>query len=386
MDLRTTITLVSSGFDPLVFGTGFVIYADETRSYLVTCAHVVRDIRDAQKRSDAPDDILVNGVNADVVAIGAPNTIDLAVLSVPRLSKLSTLPLSKSAKTGAAVTVDGQYTLEKKSAQIAQRLHGKLGREIVLTSQSSQERGWWLEFQEGDRIQAGYSGGPVVCDGRVIAVAAIRDGDGGKAIAIAIEAVATIWAEMPKSLLVSETVAPEPSLPDTVTSDLPSTSTVAMDWNKDRKKEFRKALQEVYPNYEELQVFVTSELGENLPNITGNRNLKIACFELVEWGCARGRVDELFAAFVADNPRHPLAGGTASTADSSSSNVGASSVVQRLERERLDKKLAMLTKQYQSVADQLNTELNPVTRPILEQQLGQVATQIAEVEEKLKGL
>ncbi|NJN62373.1 MAG: trypsin-like peptidase domain-containing protein [Coleofasciculaceae cyanobacterium RL_1_1] len=96
MDLRTTIALISSRPDPAVFGTGFVIHADASRSYLVTCAHVVRDI---QQESQAAD-LLVDGVSATIEAIGERDMIDLAVLSVPRLATMPPLPLSKLATEG----------------------------------------------------------------------------------------------------------------------------------------------------------------------------------------------------------------------------------------------------------------------------------------------
>lgn len=43
--LQDAIVLITSS-DPEVggFGTGFIVYQDQQTSYVVTCAHVVRDV------------------------------------------------------------------------------------------------------------------------------------------------------------------------------------------------------------------------------------------------------------------------------------------------------------------------------------------------------
>ena len=379
MDLRTTIALISSRPDPAVFGTGFVIHADATRSYLVTCAHVVRDI---QKESAEPGDLLVDQAIATIEAIGTPETIDLAVLSVPRLAHLLPLPLSSQATEGAAVEVYGQYTIEKKSAKLAERLRGVLYKETVFSSAAFKVRSFRLKLQEDDRIQPGYSGGAVIWDGQAIAVAAVQRGQGSEAIAI--EAVAEIWPELPPNLL-NSTGSRGVAVPSRDAVHL--SSGVAMDWDKDRKKALRQALETVYGDYSKLKVFVTSELGESLPTIVGDQNMTVACFELVEWGCAKGPIDELFAAFVAENPRHPLAASVSgSSIAPSGESVGGSSVLQRLERQRLEKELAMVVKQYEAVSERLSTEQNPMMRPLLEQQLEELGVKIAAIEQRLKEL
>ena len=381
MDLRTTIALISSRPDPTVFGTGFVIHADATRSYLVTCAHVVRDI---QRSSAEPGDLLVDQAIATIEAIGTPETIDLAVLSVPRLANLPPLPLSSQATEGAAVEVYGQYTIEKKSAKLAERLRGVLYKETVFSSAAFKVRSFRLKLQEDDRIQPGYSGGAVIWDGRAIAVAAVQRGQGSEAIAIAIEAVAEIWPELPPNLL---TPAGSRGVAVPSRGAVHLSSGVVMDWDKDRKKALRQALETVYGDYSKLKVFVTSELGESLPMIVGDQNITVACFELVEWGCAKGRIDELFAAFVAENPRHSLAASVSGSSIASSGEpVDGSSVLQRLERQRLEKELAMAIKQYEAVSERLSTEQNPMMRPLLEQQLEELGVKIAAIEQKLKEL
>jgi hypothetical protein len=158
-------------------------------------------------------------------------------------------------------------------------------------------------------------------------------------------------------------------------------------WNKERKKEFRKALQECYGDYGKLKVFVGGELGENLPNIVGDQNMTVACYELIEWGCAKRRIDELFAAFVSENPRHPLASsGSAPSIAPSGESVGGSGVLRRLERERLEKELAMLIKQYEAVSERLNATQSLMTRVLPEQQLEELGVKIAAIEQRLQEL
>jgi hypothetical protein len=259
-----------------------------------------------------------------------------------------------------------------------------LYKETVFSSAAFKVRSFRLKLQEDDRIQPGYSGGAVIWDGQAIAVAAVQRGQGREAIAIAIEAVAEIWPELPPNLL-SPASSRGVAVPSRGAVHL--SSGVAIDWDKDRKKALRQALETVYGDYSMLKVFVTSELGESLPTIVGDQNITVACFELVEWGCAKGQIDELFAAFVAENPRHSLvASVSGSSIASSGEPVGGSSVLKRLERQRLEKELAMVIKQYEAVSERLSTEQNPMTIPKQEQQLEELGVKIAAIEQKLKEL
>ena len=80
MDLTNTILLVSSR-DCKNFGTGFVVHEDKEKSYIATCAHVVQDI---EAKSDQ---ILVGRTVAEVIAIGKPDEIALAILTVEKIPK-----------------------------------------------------------------------------------------------------------------------------------------------------------------------------------------------------------------------------------------------------------------------------------------------------------
>ncbi|MGD1936812.1 MAG: AAA-like domain-containing protein [Cyanophyceae cyanobacterium] len=80
-----------------------------------------------------------------------------------------------------------------------------------------------------------------------------------------------------------------------------------MTWTSDRKKQFRQALQDVYRSYGALSLFVAEEVGENLEAIAGAGNLTEAAFKLIDWAEAKGRLEELYAAFCAEDPGHGFA-------------------------------------------------------------------------------
>ncbi|TAF49372.1 MAG: hypothetical protein EAZ61_14460, partial [Oscillatoriales cyanobacterium] len=89
-----------------------------------------------------------------------------------------------------------------------------------------------------------------------------------------------------------------------------------MTWDNVRQKQFREALQDVYRSYSALQIFVRDAIDRNLAEIVEQSGLTAAAFKLVEWAQARGQLDRLYAAFCAENDRHPFAISSASTPSS----------------------------------------------------------------------
>ncbi|NEP03887.1 MAG: trypsin-like peptidase domain-containing protein [Okeania sp. SIO2G4] len=86
--LEKYIVLINSASDKSlkadIIGTRFAFYQEENYTYLLTCAHVVEDVGEEEN-------VLVNNISAEVVAIGDTQGFDLAVLRVKEL--LSVLPL-----------------------------------------------------------------------------------------------------------------------------------------------------------------------------------------------------------------------------------------------------------------------------------------------------
>lgn len=80
-----------------------------------------------------------------------------------------------------------------------------------------------------------------------------------------------------------------------------------VDWNDNKnRKVFRQALQAVYPNDSALEIFVDEELNENLAAVAGGDNLQVTAHGLVKWARAKGQLDNVYNAFKAENPTHPV--------------------------------------------------------------------------------
>ncbi|MGD1936058.1 MAG: nucleotidyltransferase domain-containing protein [Cyanophyceae cyanobacterium] len=73
-------------------------------------------------------------------------------------------------------------------------------------------------------------------------------------------------------------------------------------WNRAGKKEFRLELVDTYKTYKFLLIFVAEELGESLPKLTGDTTVEGAAFDLINWAESEHRLDELFTAFLSENP------------------------------------------------------------------------------------
>jgi len=80
---------------------------------------------------------------------------------------------------------------------------------------------------------------------------------------------------------------------------------MAIDWgDSTKRKAFREALQDVYRSDTALKIFVDEELNETLAEIAGGDNLREIVFNLVDWAKAPDRLDEVYQAFKALNPKH----------------------------------------------------------------------------------
>src|SRR5579864_4664971 len=175
-------------------GTAFSIDRVASRTYLVTCAHVIRAVGQASVRIDEDSDVRVE-------ALGDPDgPDDLAVLSA-ELPSARPLRLSLSSPAGGECTVVG-YTSVVGGAAVAR--HGDRLAELTqlrsipgrLADRTQLRRpgrsavpAWMLSTSED--LTEGISGGPVI-DGdsrEVVGVASLSLRGQGKAIAIAAEAL-----------------------------------------------------------------------------------------------------------------------------------------------------------------------------------------------------
>ncbi len=180
-----------------VFGTAFIIHLTNEATYLLTCAHVVRDVGGAEK-------VLANGITAKVVASGESEGFDLAVLRVEELWNLPVLPLSPLCDEGKSFEIAGFYPFDPKGTLLLRRIQGYIGKQSFIPSTDGSDRikAWDLRIEDEHILQAGYSGSPVVerASGAVLAIVSHQVSKGEKGLAIAIEGIKKIWAEMPFDL------------------------------------------------------------------------------------------------------------------------------------------------------------------------------------------
>jgi S1-C subfamily serine protease len=196
--LLNSITLITgSSPDSRDFGTGFVIHQDESFTYLLTCAHVVKDV------SRKGNNIIVGGLPATVAAMGEENGFDLAVLKVEGLWDKKPLKLRKLGEKDKSFVAAGFSLFDK--LYLLRTVVGELGSAITLESpiQKARTRAWELKIQGENYLQSGYSGSPVIDEvsNCVLGVISHKEGTGEKGLAISVEALEKIWQEMPLFLL-----------------------------------------------------------------------------------------------------------------------------------------------------------------------------------------
>jgi formylglycine-generating enzyme required for sulfatase activity len=78
----------------------------------------------------------------------------------------------------------------------------------------------------------------------------------------------------------------------------------AVDWTGNNRRKFRLALQESYPTYSALSIFVREELNITLTEITRSTSIVATIANLLKWAESQGRLDEIFEAFCHDRPNH----------------------------------------------------------------------------------
>ena len=194
---KSVILITSSDTKNNNFGSGFVIYQNEHLTYLLTCAHVVRDV-------GGENLLKVGDTTAKVIASGTEAEIDLAVLGVKGLSSKEPLILCTYCAKGNSFVVAGFQSLDRE-LNLIRPIRGNLGEPIELQSkkQIGRIKGWDLKINGDYKLQPGYSGSPLIDEtsGYAIGVVSHRLEEGQKGVAISIEALKDIWPEMPSHLI-----------------------------------------------------------------------------------------------------------------------------------------------------------------------------------------
>ncbi|NER04368.1 MAG: hypothetical protein F6K17_18020 [Okeania sp. SIO3C4] len=196
--LEKSIVLITSANEKKanVIGTGFPFYTEQSSTYLLTCAHVVEDV-------GGEENLLVNDIQAKVLAIGDITGFDLAVLRVENLNNIPPLQLiNLSQGENRKFQIAGHYLYGEEKKRSLQILDGVLGKTSFLTQNNQKVIAWKLLINQGDRLHEGYSGAPVVDleTGHVLGIATNMEKDGAEGLAISIEALKYIWPKMPLAI------------------------------------------------------------------------------------------------------------------------------------------------------------------------------------------
>ena len=195
---NSVVLITSTDAHECRFGSGFIVYQDDHETYLLTCAHVVTDV-------GGRDKVKVRKLQAVVVAEGASNGCDLAVLRVEEvLTNSLPLKICSSAKQGQSFVIAGFYQPAGIQTKTMRQISGNLGDEVVIEFEGDRTSAWDLIIDHNGKhcLESGYSGSPVVdpANGCVIGVAAIAQEGGKQGLAIAVGEIAKIWEDMPESL------------------------------------------------------------------------------------------------------------------------------------------------------------------------------------------
>ncbi|MBN3938685.1 MAG: trypsin-like peptidase domain-containing protein [Nostoc sp.] len=178
------------------FGTGFVIKQDSRSTYILTCAHVIRDV-------GGIDQVEVDSYSVTIVAQSQDGYADdLAVLKIESILGNSILPLGIFGKTGSSFMIFGCWLYDKRSKQYRlEQIKGFLGKSVKLKSrhQAGFIDAWQLKIDDESSLQPGFSGSPVI-DSKsytVIGIVSHLEGQGRSGQAISLASLKRIWAELP---------------------------------------------------------------------------------------------------------------------------------------------------------------------------------------------
>jgi hypothetical protein len=77
---------------------------------------------------------------------------------------------------------------------------------------------------------------------------------------------------------------------------------MAIELNGPERAKLRDAILSAYPSWGDLQIMVSDQLDESLPQISAQANQRHVAFNLIEWARARGRLAELIEGARRSNP------------------------------------------------------------------------------------
>ncbi|WP_181314329.1 CHASE2 domain-containing protein [Phormidesmis priestleyi] len=197
--LKSIVLIESNKPKDSNFGTGFVIDRDDQYTYVLTCAHVVNAVGGKAA-------LKVGELSVELVVLGKERSTDLAVLAVQGLFDKPLLKLRMTTSVGEIFITAGFHS----SAGTHQLLQNRVKLKqrdvdrVLLADGTELLSAWNLEVTQGERLEPGCSGSPVVQEktGEVTGVVIHRKDDKGQeGLAISITALEKVWAARSSDLL-----------------------------------------------------------------------------------------------------------------------------------------------------------------------------------------
>jgi len=174
-------------------GTGFVVHQDEFGSYVVTCAHVIEQVANPK----------ILNYEIVVKAIGTSDTVDLALLYVPKLYREPLKLQVKKSKTidvylrGYSLFNKVKYQEKKREATILSTVN------LETRKDNKVYKAWQIIAKDHNEIESGNSGGPLICNDSSKVIGVVSNNKGVKqGYAVAIEHLLDIWLEDVPLLLI----------------------------------------------------------------------------------------------------------------------------------------------------------------------------------------
>jgi len=164
------------------FGTGFIVWKDETAAWLATCAHVMKNIGEGH--------ILLAGAHRAEVD-KTSDAEDVALLRIDEPLDAEPLPLFVGAKSGDRVRLVGHYASAGQHHE--KEITGRLGASshVKTPGMDRRVRAWEFIAEEGGKLEQGFSGGPVIHEatGHVVGIATRSVGKGERGGVVSIQAL-----------------------------------------------------------------------------------------------------------------------------------------------------------------------------------------------------
>ena len=205
IDDKSVVLIKSVDSSNKGFGTGFIIHKDAENTYVLTCAHVIKEL----KSEANPNKVLVENYTGKVHLSGARDNIDLAVIKIEneRL-KGSRLKLMPKGQEGVPFNSLGWVAYISGSQEI-ESFEGKLTSSTQFSGKEKEQRikAWKIKIvrkvDEKSKLKEGCSGAPIVDTqgGFVIGVITSMElPEGIKGRAIEIGELLNLWPEIPEPL------------------------------------------------------------------------------------------------------------------------------------------------------------------------------------------